>query len=82
MALCADGDEVIIPSPYWLSYPEMINVAGGKPVFVQCNENNDFKMTPGEFEDTITARTKAVIINSPSNPIGNGAAARSDRHFG
>jgi aspartate aminotransferase len=71
MALCVEGDEVIIPSPYWLSYPEMVNMAGGKPVFVPCNENNDFKMTPGEFEGAITAKTKAVIINSPSNPIGN-----------
>jgi aspartate aminotransferase len=70
MAICRDGDEVIIPAPYWLSYPEMVNVAGGKPVFVHCREDNDFKMTPAEFEDAITPRTKAVVINSPSNPIG------------
>jgi len=70
MALCRDGDEVVIPAPYWLSYPEMVNVAGGKPVFVHCREDNDFKMTPVEFADAITPRTKAVVINSPSNPVG------------
>jgi len=70
MAICRDGDEVIIPAPYWLSYPEMVNVAGGKSVFVHCREENDFKMTPEEFKKAITPRTKAVIINSPSNPIG------------
>lgn len=71
MALCRNGDEVIIPSPYWLSYPEMVNIAGGKCVFVRCDEKNDFKMTPAQFEAAITSRTKAVIVNSPSNPIGN-----------
>lgn len=70
MAICRAGDEVVIPSPYWLSYPEMVNVAGGKSVFVHCHETNDFKMTPDEFEKAITPRTKAVVINSPSNPIG------------
>ncbi|MDD4872298.1 MAG: pyridoxal phosphate-dependent aminotransferase [Kiritimatiellae bacterium] len=70
MAICREGDEVIIPAPYWLSYPEMVNVAGGKSVFVHCREENDFKMTPAEFEKAITRRTKAVVINSPSNPIG------------
>lgn len=71
MTICLPGDEVIIPSPYWLSYPEMVNIAGGRPVFVQCCESNDFKMTAREFEKAITSRTKAVIMNSPSNPIGN-----------
>jgi aspartate aminotransferase len=70
MAICREEDEVVIPAPYWLSYPEMVNVAGGKPVFVQGDEKNDFKMTPAQFEAAVTGRTKAVIINSPSNPIG------------
>ena len=70
MAICRSGDEVVIPAPYWLSYPEMVNVAGGKSVFVHCHEDNDFKMTPDELEKAITPRTKAVVINSPSNPIG------------
>lgn len=70
MALCVQGDEVIIPAPYWLSYPEMVKIAGGKPVFVQCREENDFKISHKEFENAITERTKAIIINSPSNPIG------------
>lgn len=70
MALCGAGDEVIIPTPYWLSYPEMVNVAGGKPVLVYCREDNDFKITPEELESAVTDRTKAVIINSPSNPAG------------
>lgn len=71
MAICRTGDEVILPAPYWLSYPEMVRMAGGIPVFVSCREENDFKMTPAEFEKAITARTKAVVINSPSNPVGN-----------
>jgi aspartate aminotransferase len=71
MALCRTGDEVILPAPYWLSYPEMIRMAGGVPVVVPCREENDFRMTPAEFEKAITPKTKAVIINSPSNPIGN-----------
>lgn len=70
MAICRDGDEVIIPAPFWLSYPEMVNVAGGKNVFIHCREENDFKLTPAELEKAITPRTKALVINSPSNPIG------------
>lgn len=70
MALCDKRDEVIIPAPYWLSYPEMVNVAGGKPVFVPCFEENDFKLTPEELQSAITKRTKALVMNSPSNPIG------------
>jgi len=70
MAICKEGDEVVIPEPYWLSYPEMVNVAGGKPVFVNCREKNDFKITPSEFEKAVTPRTKAIVINSPSNPTG------------
>ncbi len=70
LALCDEGDEVILPAPYWLSYPEMMRVAGADSVVVQCSQENDFKMTPDEFAAAITPRTRAVIINSPSNPIG------------
>jgi len=70
MALCNEGDEVIVPAPYWLSYPEMISVAGARPVFVECSRDNEFKMTPAQFEEALTAKTRAVILNSPSNPIG------------
>lgn len=70
VAICNDGDEVIIPSPYWLSYPEMVRIAGGTPVFVPCREDLDFKMTPAQLEAAITSRSVAVILNSPSNPIG------------
>ena len=71
MALCRSGDEVVLPAPYWLSYPEMIRMAGGVPAVVPCREENDFKMTAAEFEKAITPRTKALVINSPSNPVGN-----------
>ena len=70
MALCRDGDEVIVPAPYWLSYPEMIRVAGGQPAFVQTDESLDFKMTPDQLAAAVTPRSKAVILNSPSNPVG------------
>jgi aspartate aminotransferase len=70
MTLCNTGDEIIIPAPFWLSYPEMVTMIGGTPVLVHCKENNDYKMTVEEFEAAITANTKAVILNSPSNPIG------------
>lgn len=68
--LLNEGDEVIVPKPYWVSYPEQIKLAGGKPVFVNSLEENEFKITPGELEAAITSKTKAVIINSPSNPTG------------
>src|SRR6058998_2537312 len=70
MATCQEGDEVIIPAPYWLSYPEMVKLAGAKPVFVQTREENGWKMTAEEFQDAMTPRTKMVIINSPGNPTG------------
>jgi aspartate aminotransferase len=71
LAVCEPGDEVIIPAPYWLSYPEMVRLAGGEPVIVHTKEENDWKMTPEEFEDAMTPRTKMVIINSPGNPTGS-----------
>lgn len=71
LATCEPGDEVIIPAPYWLSYPEMVRLAGAEPVFVQTREENDWKMTAEEFENAMTPRTKMVIINTPGNPTGS-----------
>jgi len=65
-----EEDEVIIPTPYWVSYPEQVKLAGGVPVYVEGKEEQDFKITPAQLEDVISSRTKAVIINSPSNPTG------------
>jgi aspartate aminotransferase len=70
LATVQPGDEVIIPAPYWLSYPEMVRLAGGEPVFVPTKEENGWKMTPDDFQDAMTPRTKMVIINSPGNPTG------------
>jgi len=64
------GDEVIVPAPYWVSYPEQIKLAEGNPVIVNAKEENDFKLTPEDLKAAITDKTKAVIINSPSNPTG------------
>jgi aspartate aminotransferase len=71
LATCERGDEVIIPSPYWVSYPDMVRLAGAEPVIVQTNERNGWKMTAEEFENAMTPRTKMVIINSPGNPTGS-----------
>ncbi|ARI77280.1 pyridoxal phosphate-dependent aminotransferase [Halobacillus mangrovi] len=68
--LLNEGDEVIVPAPYWVSYPEQIKLAQGKPVIVTADESNDFKVTPEQLKQSITPKTKAVIINSPSNPTG------------
>jgi aspartate aminotransferase len=70
-ALCNDGDEVLIPSPYWLSYPEQVTFARGKPVFIESSDENDFKITKKDIERNITEKTKVLIINSPSNPTGS-----------
>jgi aspartate aminotransferase len=70
MALCREGDEILIPAPFWLSYPEMVRVAGGKPVLVRASEVHGLKVTPDQLEAAITPRTKALVINSPSNPTG------------
>jgi len=69
-ALIDDGDEVIIPAPYWVSYPEMVRLAGGNPVIVDCGEATGFKLTPERLRAAITPRTKLLILNSPSNPTG------------
>ena len=65
-----EGDEVIIPTPYWVSYPEQVKLADGVPVYVEGKEENEFKITPEQLKETISSKTKAVIINSPSNPTG------------
>jgi len=64
------GDEVIIPAPYWVSYPDMVLIAGGKPVIVKCEEEAQFKITPEQLKAAITPKTKLLVINSPSNPTG------------
>ncbi|EIT86623.1 aspartate aminotransferase [Fictibacillus macauensis ZFHKF-1] len=68
--LLNEGDEVIIPTPYWVSYPEQVKLAGGVPRYVEGKEENGFKITPEQLSAAITEKTKAVIINSPSNPTG------------
>ena len=69
-ALLNPGDEVIIPAPYWVSYPEMVRLAGGVPVIVETKESTGWKMTPEQFEEAMTPATKMVIINTPGNPTG------------
>ena len=71
LAVVEEGDEVIIPTPYWVSYPEMVRLAGGVPVLVETKESTGWKMTPEQFEDAMTPATKMVIINSPGNPTGS-----------
>jgi len=68
--ICEKGDEVIIPSPFWLSYPEMVKMAEATPLFVETDEKDNFKMSPVKFKKAITKKTKALILNSPSNPTG------------
>ena len=64
------GDEVIIPAPFWVSYPDMVLLAGGKPKFIKCGEEDGFKLTPSKLKKAITKKTKWIILNSPSNPTG------------
>lgn len=71
MALVDDGDEVIIPAPYWVSYPQMVKLAGGTPVIVNAGFEQDFKMTADQLEKAITPKTRMVILCSPSNPTGS-----------
>jgi aspartate aminotransferase len=70
LAVVEEGDEVIIPTPYWVSYPEMVRLAGGIPVLVDTKESTGWKMTPEQFEAAMSPATKMVIINSPGNPTG------------
>lgn len=71
IATCNPGDEVIIPAPFWLSYPEMVKLAGATPVIVPTSEANGFKITPEQFRDAMTPATKLIILNSPGNPTGS-----------
>jgi len=71
LATCEEGDEVIIPAPYWLSYPEMVKLAGAKPVIIQTTDQTEFKITPDQLRAAITPRTRLFILNSPSNPTGS-----------
>lgn len=77
MATVNPGDEVIIPAPYWVSYPDMTLLAEGTPVIVECSAENDFKLQPADLEKAITPKTKWLILNSPSNPTG-GAYSHAD----
>lgn len=70
MAIVDEGDEVIIPAPYWLTYPEVVKVCGGVPVYVHGRRENGFKITPDQLREAITPRTKLLIFNSPANPTG------------
>ena len=69
-ALVDEGDEVIIPVPYWLTYPEVVKTCGGVPVYVEGSKDNGFKITPEQLEAAITPKTKLLIFNSPCNPTG------------
>ena len=70
LSTCNPGDEVIVPAPYWVSYPEMVKLAGATPKFVLCDDSAGFKLTPALLEAAITPKTKLLILNSPSNPTG------------
>ena len=72
MATLNKGDEVIIPAPFWVSYPDMVLLAGGKPKIVKCSETEGFKLTPQKLKKAISKKTKWLILNSPSNPTGAG----------
>jgi len=71
LATCQPGDEVIIPAPYWVSYPDMVRLVGAEPVIVPTMERNNWKMRPEDFENAMTPRTKMLIMNSPCNPTGS-----------
>ncbi|TVR48920.1 MAG: pyridoxal phosphate-dependent aminotransferase [Puniceicoccaceae bacterium] len=70
LAVCSPGDEVIVPAPYWVSYPEMVKLAGATPRVVWCGEESDFKMSAQQLREAITPKTRLLILNSPSNPTG------------
>jgi aspartate aminotransferase len=71
LATCQEGDEVIIPAPYWLSYPEMVKLAAATPVILETTDQTEFKVTPAQLRAAITPRTRLFILNSPSNPTGS-----------
>src|SRR5712672_264801 len=71
LATCEEGDEVLIPAPYWLSYPEMVKLASATPVILPTSDKTEFKVTPDQLRAAITSRTRLFILNSPSNPTGS-----------
>ena len=71
MALCQAGDEVIIPAPYWLSYPEMVKLAGATPKIIATTDATEFKVNPDQLRSAINDKTRLFILNSPSNPTGS-----------
>ena len=81
-ALLNDGDEVIIPAPYWVSYPDMVLLAGGEPVIVEAGQDDHFKLTAKALEDAITDKTRLFVINSPSNPTGVSYSANELKALG
>jgi aspartate aminotransferase len=70
-AICQEGDEVIVPTPFWVSYPPMIELAGGTPVILETSEEDDYQITPDLLKKYLTPRTKAIVLNYPSNPVGS-----------
>ena len=70
LALCEEGDEVIVPAPYWVSFPEMVRLAGAKPVVVNTTFESGYKLTSAQLEAALTTKTKVLVLNSPSNPTG------------
>src|SRR3954467_5586458 len=82
LATCEEGDEVIIPAPYWLSYPEMVKLAGAKPVILPTSDKTEFKVTPEQLRAAITHRTRLFVLNSPSNPTGSVYTPDEIRHLG
>ena len=82
LAVVEEGDEVIIPAPYWVSYPEMVRLAGGVPVVVETTAENDWKMTPEQFEENMTGLTKMIILNTPGNPTGSVYSAEELKAIG
>jgi len=81
-ALIQEGDEVIIPAPYWVSYPDQVLLAGGKPVFIETDESTSFKITPEQLEKAVTPRTRALVLNSPCNPTGSSYGREELRELG
>ena len=69
-SVCNPGDDILVPAPYWVSYPEMVKLCGGRPVFVATDDRTAFKMSPAMVEQAVTPKTKAIIFNNPSNPTG------------
>src|SRR6187549_2401617 len=82
LATCQEGDEVIIPAPYWLSYPEMVKLAGAKPVILPTTDRTEFKVTPDQVRAAITPRTRLFVLNSPSNPTGSVYSSAEIRALG